>query len=247
MLDMVGAIAGTALYAVVVGVLIGLAPVSPLTRLGAVAAAAGWGGIIVALAALGGFAPGATGPIPAPGLAFGASLALLFGGWRLVPRFREALLSVPVPVLVGLNVGRLGGVSFLLLAAEGRLSAPFAPVAGAGDMLVAVLAVPSAVMAARGVPTHPGWLRLWNALGAADLIVAVSLGLLSAPGTPFRIFTEEPGALAMMTLPWLMVPALLVPLYLLIHLTIAVKLRSWRTVRREPSTVGSDPAALPGV
>ncbi len=228
MIDIVGAIAGTALFAVLVGVLIGLSPVSRSTKLAAGAAAAGWGGLIVALAALGRFAPGASGPIPAPGFAFAALLALLFGGWFVLPRFRSALLAVPLPALVGLNVGRLGGVFFLLLAAEGRLSAPFAPVAGGGDMLVAALAIPLAAMAAGGVTMRPGWLRLWNALGAVDLIVAVSLGLLSAPGTPFRVFTEEPGALAMTTLPWILVPAVLVPLYLLIHLTIAVKLRSWQ-------------------
>ncbi|MGH7267864.1 MAG: hypothetical protein ACREMB_23860, partial [Candidatus Rokuibacteriota bacterium] len=140
MLDMVGAIGGTAVYAVLVGVLIGFAPVSRPTRLVAFASAAGWAGIIVAIAALGGFAPGAGGPIPAPVVAFGALLAMLFGGWFLLPRFRSALLSVPLPALVGLNAGRLGGVFFLLLAADGRLSAPFAPVAGAGDMLIAALA-----------------------------------------------------------------------------------------------------------
>jgi hypothetical protein len=62
-----------------------------------------------------------------------------------------------------------------------------------------------------GADEYPVWIRIWNALGALDLIVAVSLGLLSAPGTPFR---------------------------LLIHLTIAAKLRS---VQRTPQA-----AALAG-
>ena len=61
-----------------------------------------------------------------------------------------------------------------------------------------------------------------------DLVAAVSLGGLSAPGTPFRVFTDGAGSAAMASLPWVMVPTMLVPLYLLIHLTIAVKLRSWR-------------------
>ena len=79
-------------------------------------------------------------------------------------------------------------------------------------------------IAAAGAP--PAWLNVWNALGALDLIVAVALGVLSAPGTPFRVFTEEPGTAAMTALPWIMVPAILVPLYLLIHLTIAARLRA---------------------
>ncbi len=230
MIDMIGAIAGTAIYAVLVGVLVGLSPVGGPTKLAAFAAGAVWGGIIVAIAALGGFAPGAAGPFPAPVFAFVGFLALLFGGWFLLPRFRSALLSVPLPALVGLNVARLGGVFFLVLAADRRLSAPFAPVAGSGDILVAALAIPLAVMAAGGADERPGWLGIWNALGALDLIVAVSLGLLSAPNTPFRVFTEGPGTLAMTALPWIMVPSMLVPLYLLIHFTIAVKLRALQRV-----------------
>ncbi len=166
------------------------------------------------------------GPVPAPLFAFAGLLALLFGGWFLSPRFRSALLSVPLPALIGLNAGRLGGVFFLILAAEGRLSAPFAPVAGAGDILVGALAIPLAAMAAAGAGAPPAWLGVWNALGGLDLIVAISLGVLSAPGTPFRVFTEGPGTAAMTALPWIMVPAILVPLYLLIHLTVAARLRS---------------------
>ena len=92
MIDMIGTIAGTAVYAVLVGVLVGLSPMRASTRLAAFAAAAVWGGMIVTVAALGGFAPGATGPIPAPVFAFAGFLALLFGGWFLLPRFRSALL-----------------------------------------------------------------------------------------------------------------------------------------------------------
>jgi hypothetical protein len=100
-LDVLGAIFATALYATVVGVLIGLSPVRAVTRLAAFAAAAAWLGIVVTVAALGGLAPGVLGPIPANLLPFGGLLALLFGGWFLLPQFRSALLSVPLPALVG--------------------------------------------------------------------------------------------------------------------------------------------------
>ena len=226
MIDIVGAIAATAVYAAMVGVLVGLSPVRAATKLVAFSAAALWGGSITALAALGGLAPGTTGPVPATLLPFAALLALLFGGWLRFPGFRSALLSVPLPALIGLNAARLGGVFFLILAADGRLSAPFAPVAGSGDMLVAALAIPLAAMAAGGADERPAWFGLWNVLGALDLIVAVSLGALSAPGTPFRVFTDGPGTQAMTTLPWAFVPTMIVPLFLLIHITIAAKLRS---------------------
>jgi hypothetical protein len=129
----------------------------------------------------------------------------------MVPAFRNALLAAPLSALVGLNAARLRGVFFLILAADGRLSAPFAPVAGIGDMLVAALAIPLAAMAAGGAGERPTWLGVWNALGALDLVVAVTLGLLSAPGTPFRVFTGGPGTSAIAELPWIMIPTMLVP------------------------------------
>ncbi|XSC44287.1 hypothetical protein ACF1BQ_042865 [Bradyrhizobium sp. RDT10] len=70
------------------------------------------------------------------------------------------------------------------------------------------------------------WLGAWNAFGALDLVMAVTLAALSAPGTPFRIFTEGPGTQVMATLPWAFVPAMLVPIDFLVHFVIATKLKT---------------------
>jgi hypothetical protein len=56
-----------------------------------------------------------------------------------------------LPVLVGVNAARLGGVFFLLLYADGRLSAPFAPSAAFGDMITGALAIPLAAVLAAGL------------------------------------------------------------------------------------------------
>ena len=232
MLDMIGAIGCTAVYALLAGILIGLSPAGGRTKAILSIAAAAWGALIVAVAALGGFAPGAAEPVPAVAFAFAAWLALLIGAWLLVPGFREALSRLPLPALVGVNATRLVGVLFLLLAAEGRLSAPFAPSAGGGDIAVGALAIPLAALAATAGAGRAGWtdvwIGAWNALGVFDLVVAIGLGVLSAPGTPFRVFMQEPGTAAMGSLPWIMVPAMLVPVYLLIHLAIAARLRAHR-------------------
>jgi hypothetical protein len=232
MLDILAAIFATAAYTTVVGALVGLSPVGAGTRLAAFAAAAAWLATIVAVAALGGLAPGTLGPVPANLLPFIGLLVLLFGGWFLVPQFRSALLAVPLPVLVGVNAARLGGVFFLLIYADGRLSAPFAPSAGIGDMITGALAIPLAAMLARGVAVRQAWLGLWNMFGAMDLVMAVVLGVLSAPGTSFRVFTEGPGALAMTTVPWVFVPAMLVPIFLLVHFAIAARLRTFAQASR---------------
>src|SRR5438105_3710048 len=66
----------------------------------------------------------------------------------------------------------------------------------------------------------------WNAFGTLDLFAAILLGALSSPGTPIRLFTEGPGTVVMATLPWVMIPTILVPLWLLVHLTIARRMRA---------------------
>jgi hypothetical protein len=225
MFEVIGAIAYTALYAALVGVLVGFSPARRSTKLAVAAAAALWGVIVVTIAGLGLSAPGAAGPVPIPVVAFAVFFALLFGAWGARPQFRDALLSVPLPALVAVNVGRLAGILMAISAAQGRISAPFGPAAGWGDALTGALAIPVAVIAAAR-PKNRGWVFAWNLLGAADLIDAVTLGALSAPGTPFRVFTEGPGTGAMGALPWIIVPTMLVPLYFLVHFTIAAKLRS---------------------
>ena len=52
------------------------------------------------------------------------------------------MLSLSLPLLVGLNVGRVFAVLFLLLAGEGRLSGPFPHSAGWGDIITGVVALP---------------------------------------------------------------------------------------------------------
>jgi hypothetical protein len=79
---------------------------------------------------------------------------------------------------------------------------------------------------ARGVRVPKLWLGGWNAFGLLDLLTALALAMLSVPGTAFRVFAEGPGTLVMGTLPWIFVPAMLVPVDLLVHVVIMVKLKS---------------------
>jgi hypothetical protein len=148
--------------------------------------------------------------------------------WLAWPAFRNALLSIPLGALVGINAFRIGGIFFLLLFADGRLPAPFAPSAGWGDIITGMAAIPVAAVAASRQNMPHRLVAAWNAFGAADLLVAVTLAFLSAPGTPYRVFTEGPGTVVMTTVPWILPATFLVPLYLLTHFTIAVRLRRSR-------------------
>lgn len=230
-LDMIGATVGVAIYALMAGVLVGGSRMGVALKVKLLAAAALWLTLMITIAAAGGFAPGVVRGFPAPLFAFVAFLALLFGAWFRIPQFRDALLSLPLGALVGLNIVRLGGIMFVLLAAQNRLSEPFASVAGYGDMLVGALAIPLALMTLRREDAAPRWTGAWNALGATDLVVAITLASLSAPGTPFRVFTDGQGTTVMTGLPWIVVPTLLVPVYFLIHFAVAVRL----TAARAPS------------
>ena len=234
MLDVIAGIAFGAMFAADVTILVSFAAVSVTSKFAASASAAAWVAAIVAVAAMGGFRPGLLGPIPTPVLAF---TALVFGSlvaWLSWPAFRDALLSVPLAALIGINGFRIGGVFFLLLFADGRLSAPFAPSAGWGDIITGIAAIPIAAIAASRRNVSRRILTAWNAFGALDLVVAVTLAFLSAPGTPFRVFTEGPGTVVMTTLPWILVATFLVPLYLLTHLTIAARLRLSRHANVAP-------------
>ena len=53
---------------------------------------------------------------------------------------------------------------------------------------------------------------------------AVTLGVGSAPGSPFRFIHEHPGSGAIGTLPWVLIPGFLVPIYLLTHLAVFARL-----------------------
>jgi hypothetical protein len=246
MFDLIGALMLGAILVADMTVVIGLAAIRPAARVAAFVIAGTWASLIFAIAAAGGFGLGTTGYLPAPVIAFLALMTGGLAGWARWPAFRNALLSLPLAGLVGINAFRIGGVSFLILHSQGRLAAPFAISAGWGDIVTGLAAIPLAIMAARKGYLPRRLLTVWTAFGALDLITAIALGALSAPGTPFRLFTEAPGTLAMGTLPWVGVPTLLVPLYLMTHLTIAARMRAVGTGQvRSVGQVENQPQSTP--
>ena len=239
MLDVIAGITFGAMLAADVTILVSLMDVPLKSKVRIAAFAASWVVAVVAVAAMGGFRPGLLGPIPTPVLPFGALVVGSLGAWLAWPAFRDALLSVPLPALVGINAFRIGGVFFLLLFADGRLPAPLAPSTGWGDIITGVAAIPIAAITASHRNVSRRIVTAWNAFGALDLVVGVRLAFVSAPGTPYRVFAEGPGTAVMTTLPWILAATFLVPLYLLTHFTIAARLRSSR-----PANVARPEAAL---
>jgi hypothetical protein len=118
----------------------------------------------------------------------------------------------------------LGGL-FVLLAAEGRLGGPFPQFAGWGDVITGVLALPVAWLVTRPTTSTRNFAKAWNAFGALDLVVAVSLGIASSNGSSLQLIHAGAGSAAMQGLPWSIVPTVLVPAYLVLHAVIYAQLR----------------------
>ena len=222
MLDFIGTIVLVAAIIVSINALTGAMPISTSQRLAVSVGAGLWTGLAAALAAANLFLGSkAVGPVmigtviasPLVAAAVAASISL---------SVRRTLLGMPMPFLIGLNVWRLGGGFFLLLAAEGRLAGPFPYSAGWGDIITGALALPVAWLALRGQGKALVW--GWNAFGMLDLVVALALGITSASGSPLQIIHAGVGSAGVQTLPWSLIPTVLVPMFLIVHAVIFAQL-----------------------
>jgi hypothetical protein len=179
-----------------------------------------WFVAVVALAGSGALAWGLELGAPLLGLSIVTPIVVLVVLATVVPATSRALASVPLPALISVHAIRIVGLLFLLLLAAGRISAPFAPSAGWGDIIAGATAVPVAwALSTRGASVR--WLvLLWNSFGLLDLVAAITLGMTSAPGSPLQLFFDPPGSTTMGTLPWAIIPVFLVPQLIVGHLAI---------------------------
>jgi hypothetical protein len=144
-----------------------------------------------------------------PVLAFLAALAASAA-------FRRAVRSLDLRVLTAVQTTRLVGGVFVVLWALGKLPAGFALPAGVGDLLVGATAP---LVARFIVPRLPAARRLyvaWTAFGIADLVVAVSSGVLHS-ASPVGIFAGALTTAMMGALPLSIIPTFLVPLAVILH------------------------------
>ncbi len=185
-----------------------------------------WFGLVLLLGARGAFA-GAPGTPPLPiFFGFAIPLALFFAAYLGWPAFRTFVLSADLRLISAIQGWRWAGIGFLSLYAHDILPALFAFPAGLGDMAVG-FAAPWIVVGLIRQPSFATSRRfvLWNILGITDLIVAVSLGTICSgflPGLTGSITTSP-----MSHLPLVIVPAFLVPLFIMLHLTALFQVRQF--------------------
>lgn len=127
-------------------------------------------------------------------------------------------------ILVAIQTLRIIGFAFLWGVSLGILHPAFGIPAGVGDILVGVSAIPFAYFLRKGFSWSKYALVVWSVLGIADLVMAVSLGSITA---------SEFGISTMSTFPWILVPTVGVPLALILHGITLFRLRHTEFPDRE--------------
>src|ERR687893_3120361 len=120
-------------------------------------------------------------------------------------------------LLVAAQTYRIFGIAFLWGMTQGLLDPAFAIPAGIGDILIGVTAIPFAIFLWKGYSWSKYAIVVWSVLGIADLVNAVTLGVITNPD--FRTST-------MATFPWILIPTVAVPTALVLHGIVLYRLRN---------------------
>jgi hypothetical protein len=192
-----------------------------------------WLAVLWGAAINGAFRPGAS-PIPLVPLAILVPVIIGVPVLLRSRRLGQVLDAMPASWLVALQVYRVLGSAFLVGWALGAVPGIFALPAGIGDVITGLLALPAAIAVAAGTIEGRRAAIAWNIFGLLDFTVAVSIGLVTAPG-PFQlIVTSIPNATSGIY-PTVMIPAFAVPSSILLH---ALSLRQLRRRARHEQAGG---------
>jgi hypothetical protein len=167
-------------------------------------------------------------------------LSVVFIGWEAVAQYLGAantylatmenppavptiLFGLLIP-LVAAQVYRVAGGIFLVLWAYGRLPWQFALPAGIGDVMTGIVAVVVAARLARNAIGAYGATYAWCLFGIADLVVAITMGAMTSPGRAHLLAFNAPNLLVT-AYPLVMIPTFAVPLALMLHGLVLLRLR----------------------
>ncbi|MDQ4105096.1 MAG: hypothetical protein M3186_15800 [Actinomycetota bacterium] len=170
-----------------------------------------------------------------PAIAGGVLIPIIAGVLLTrIPAVRDALAAPRVLALLTLvNLWRIAGIMFITLYLQDLLPAHFALPAGIGDVIIGL----AAPFVAYGLWKRPDRHRpaiIFHALGLLDLAMALTLGVMSAPGV-LQVFAGEPNTVPMTVLPEVLVPTFLLPIGVIIHITVL------RILARQPSLAAIRP------
>ncbi|HTZ80486.1 MAG TPA: hypothetical protein VMC10_21435 [Stellaceae bacterium] len=167
------------------------------------------------------------GASAAPLLPLAIFLPLIVGAPPLLlsKRVGQVLDAMPAAWLVALQAYRVFGSWALAAWLHGSLTGVFALPAGTGDVLTGLFAVPAAVAVAAGTAQGRKAAIAWNIFGLADFAVAITMGMITAPGR-FQLIIPGVQSINAGAYPGVLTPAFVVPCSILLH---ALSLRQlWR-------------------
>jgi hypothetical protein len=177
-----------------------------------------WLGLVSFLGSRGAFVASADLPPVAIFLGLAIPLAVFFAAYSGWGAFRAFVLGADLRFVAAMQAWRWAGLGFLSLYAHGVLPGLFAFPAGLGDMAIGVTA-PWMVLGLIRQPSFATSRRyiVWNILGIVDFVVAVSMGTLCSGfihGLALNVTTS-----AMAQLPLILIPAYMVPFFIMLHCT----------------------------
>jgi hypothetical protein len=159
-------------------------------------------------------------PLPL-GVAALAPIALFLLWFAASDAFRQFVLALNPRTLTFLQAWRIAGFAFLALYAYGILPGLLALPAGWGDIAIGATAPLAAMRLAN--PDHRKSFILWQMLGIADLVTAVTMGTTARLIEPHGIATSP-----MTVLPLSVIPTFAVPLLFILHIICIAQARNWR-------------------
>ncbi|MDQ3906684.1 MAG: hypothetical protein M3300_14960 [Actinomycetota bacterium] len=175
-------------------------------------------------------------PIPV-GVAVVVPLLLGVLAYRRSSRFRQLLFRADLRWLIGVQLWRVVGAEFMIYYALNRLPASFALPAGIGDVLVGLAAPVVAVVAASGTRAARGIVIGWCIVGIADLVLAVTMGVLNAPGR-FGVLAGAVTTAPMLELPLSLIPTFFLPMSILLHFIVLRRSAEIGRARGIPTRLG---------
>jgi hypothetical protein len=190
-----------------------------------------WFGLVFLLGAQGAFV-GSAGSPPLP-IFFGFALPLVvfFAAYFRWGAFRAFVLGADLRLVTAMQAWRWAGLGFLSLYARGVLPGLFAFPAGLGDMAIGVTApwILLGLLRDSSFVTSRRYV-IWNILGITDLVVAVSMGTICSGFIPGIIGNVTTSAMAQ--LPLVLIPAYMVPLFIMLHFTALSQARRFARSRK---------------
>ena len=186
--------------------------------------------------------PAGSAPLPIL-LGVAVPLVVFLAAFLAVRAFRQFVLTADLRLITGIQAWRFAGLGFLALSTYGILPNVFAWPAGLGDIAIGVTALwIMLALLRRPAFARSRTFKAWNLLGIADLAVAVGTGALVsmlATGAAGEITTAP-----MARLPLVLIPAFLVPISTMLHLTALVQARGHGASERRRAYVTAWPEAF---